>query len=103
MRFNSNSSVACLTYLHFCSVICVVDGLPVGEIGSGEGDGETKGVFVAGATDGPPVRLGVGAAVGLADGLADELTVEVADGSADGLVVAVGEGRCHAGHAEDPM
>lgn len=47
MRFNSNTSVACLTYLHFCSVICVVDGLSVGEIGSGEGDGETKGVFVA--------------------------------------------------------
>ena len=42
-------------------------------------------------------------AVGLADGLADELTVEVADGSADGLVVEVGEGCFHAGHAEDPM
>jgi hypothetical protein len=47
MSGKSNTLVACLTYLHFFSFICVVDGLPVGEIGSGEGDGETKGVFVA--------------------------------------------------------
>ena len=47
MSGKSNTSVACLTYLHCCSVICVVDGLPVGEIGFGEGDGDTEGVFVA--------------------------------------------------------